>query len=95
MSDETEEGAMSEDVVPRLSFSRSSCCSLAVDTLATAHSNGSRPYADARVLEMLGIHTPGTRTVILEREFTSRPVDRGLGQGPGRSLNRLQLDRLN
>jgi hypothetical protein len=36
MSDETQEGAMSEEVVPRQSFSRSSCYSLAVDTLAAS-----------------------------------------------------------
>jgi hypothetical protein len=28
------------------------------------------PYEDARLLEMLGIHTAWTRTLILEREFT-------------------------
>ena len=28
------------------------------------------PYEDARLLEMLGIHTVWTRTLILEREFT-------------------------
>jgi hypothetical protein len=28
------------------------------------------PYEDARLMEMLGIHTAWTRTVILEREFT-------------------------
>jgi LUD domain len=28
------------------------------------------PYEDARLLEMLGIHTSWTRTLILEREFT-------------------------
>jgi hypothetical protein len=29
------------------------------------------PYEDARLLEMLGIHTAWTRTLILEREFTA------------------------